>query len=113
MGIAGDIPQYANFQIRSGRIMHFVGLVEGPDTQIDIGIALVQGIELWRQPECCNAGSTAYRNHLILPVREQLIGHRIEAIQRLMHGVKVGLARAGERQSAMVPDKESCIQIGL
>ena len=58
MGTGGAFAHYDDFQIRPGihpgirpgRMAVTVVLIEGPDTQIDVGMALLKGSELRRQP---------------------------------------------------------------
>ncbi len=47
------------------------------------------------------------------PAGEQLVGDRVETVQCFVHHTQIGLAGAGQRQAAMVPDKQRRVQIGL
>jgi hypothetical protein len=88
-------------------------LVERIDAQIDIGMELVQKSNLRRQPQGRYPGSATQRYGLVLSVRKQLIGNRIEPIQRPVYAFEVSLPRTGQGQAAMVPDKQGSIQIGF
>ena len=74
-----------------------VALIEGIDAQIDVGMEPLQGIELRGQPKCRNARGAAQRHGLILPVREQLIGNRIESVQRFVYRLQISLTGTGQR----------------
>ena len=74
-----------------------VALIEGIDAQIDVGMEPLQGSELRGQPESRNTGSTAQGHGLILSVREQLIGNRIESVQRFVYRLQISLTGTGQR----------------
>jgi len=70
-----------------------------------IGMALLEGAELWRQPQGRDARGAADRDDLMLPVGKQLVGHRIGTVGGFVHAIQISLAGAGERQAPVVPDK--------
>ena len=73
-----------------------MALVKRIDTQIDIGMELVQISNFWRQPQGRYNRSTTQGYGLILSVRKQLIGNRIESIQRPVYTFEVSLPRTSQ-----------------
>ncbi len=74
----------------------------------------LEGLELWRQPQRRDSGGTAQRHGLVvLLCRKQLVGDRIEALQRFMHCLQVSLTRAGQRQPAVMTNKQGRVQVGF
>ncbi len=74
-----------------------IALIEGIDAQIDVGMEPLQGSELRRQPESRNTRGAPQGYGLILSIREQLIGNRIESVQCFVYRLQISLTGTGQR----------------
>ena len=91
-----------------------IHVIERLDTQIDVAMRHLKGLELRRQPQRRNAGGTAQRHYLVVLLgRKQLVGNRVETLKRFVHRLQVSLARAGQRKPAVMTIKQGRVEVGF